>query len=573
MTPSQRASRKGGTQVGAGMRSERIPARLRDKTRVDRRHLPRVAPSIRRLQSVLAASLLVLAFAPANALAESGSPEAQPTSTHALHSATRVHDSVVPSSGDVRVVLALGSGYDNPHGSELVRALQRRLAQAGNAPGPIDGRFGPLTEQAVRRFQAGHGMAVDGVAGPVTSAALSSPTPVLYPGGGIEEPAGSSLVRALQRRLARAGDRPGRIDGRYGPLTEQAVKRFQADHHLRVDGIAGRQTLSELGWQEKSHPVQRRPLASRPNAGSHRRPRVPGTPSVRRAHRAGWQVGWFALLLVVALVMLLTAARYMRHGRGHRLGGRSPSHPKESQTLEATADRTPEAEKAHTLDPRGALDPKPVSGLAVAAQESRIRATHRSNHAEDEGDAAFNLGVLLEKRNDPAGAEAAYRRAEELGHAAGACNLGTLLEKKADLAGAEAAYRRAESLGNSDGAFNLGVLLEERSDHVGAMAALRRADLLGHAPGASNLGVMLERRGDLPGAEAAYRRAAERGDANGAFNLGALLEERNDLGAAEAAYRRAEQSGNSDVAEMARDALLELRSMSTTAKGGSDNDE
>ncbi len=57
-------------------------------------------------------------------------------------------------------------------GAEVL-ALQRRLADAGFDPGPVDGVFGVHTEQAVLAFQGRYGnLAVDGVAGPRTTAAL-----------------------------------------------------------------------------------------------------------------------------------------------------------------------------------------------------------------------------------------------------------------------------------------------------------------------------------------------------------------------------------------------------------------
>jgi len=71
-------------------------------------------------------------------------------------------------------VLAVGSGYANAHGASAVRVLQRRLASLGYSPGPIDGRYGPLTEAAVMDFQATHGLVVDGLDGPLTMAALAS---------------------------------------------------------------------------------------------------------------------------------------------------------------------------------------------------------------------------------------------------------------------------------------------------------------------------------------------------------------------------------------------------------------
>jgi tetratricopeptide (TPR) repeat protein len=137
----------------------------------------------------------------------------------------------------------------------------------------------------------------------------------------------------------------------------------------------------------------------------------------------------------------------------------------------------------------------------------------------------FDLAVAFEKQGDLEAAEAAYRRADEMGLAAAACNLGVLLEHQNDRQAAEAAYRRADGRGDAIGTFNLGLLLEEDEELAGAESAYRRADARGHAAAASNLGVLLADKGDIAGAEAAFRRAAQRGYADATFNLRVLLEE------------------------------------------------
>ena len=76
------------------------------------------------------------------------------------------------SRGESASLLRSGAGYTSPQGWGSVRELQRSLRSQGLKPGPIDGRYGPQTRSAVERFQQGHGLAVDGVAGPRTERQL-----------------------------------------------------------------------------------------------------------------------------------------------------------------------------------------------------------------------------------------------------------------------------------------------------------------------------------------------------------------------------------------------------------------
>jgi len=54
-------------------------------------------------------------------------------------------------------------------------------------------------------------------------------------------------VRTIQDKLKRWGYYTGNVDGIYGSLTVSAVKRFQQKNGLKVDGIAGTNTLNAMG--------------------------------------------------------------------------------------------------------------------------------------------------------------------------------------------------------------------------------------------------------------------------------------------------------------------------------------
>jgi len=60
-------------------------------------------------------------------------------------------------------------------------------------------------------------------------------------------------VRTIQDKLKRWGYYTGNVDGIYGSLTVSAVKRFQQKNGLKVDGIAGTQTLNAMGIMQSSN--------------------------------------------------------------------------------------------------------------------------------------------------------------------------------------------------------------------------------------------------------------------------------------------------------------------------------
>jgi len=67
---------------------------------------------------------------------------------------------------------------------------------------------------------------------------------------------GGADVLALQTKLEALGYAPGPLDGIYGVATESAVRAFQRDHDLQIDGIVGPRTRAALGALRK--PSRRR---------------------------------------------------------------------------------------------------------------------------------------------------------------------------------------------------------------------------------------------------------------------------------------------------------------------------
>ncbi len=188
-------------------------------------------------------------------------------------------------------------------GSEgaAVRELQGMLTLLGYYSGPIDGQFQPTTQTAVEQFQQAAALTADGIVGPATwirllptpsselspptstvpaetaeteqaaetgqaaaspseppdsappvSEASPSPTPTPAPSTqpvdlpilrlGMHGPA----VTRVQERLQGLGFYRGALDGVFGPQTEAAVKAFQRQGQLSVDGIIGPSTWQAL---------------------------------------------------------------------------------------------------------------------------------------------------------------------------------------------------------------------------------------------------------------------------------------------------------------------------------------
>jgi peptidoglycan hydrolase-like protein with peptidoglycan-binding domain len=162
-------------------------------------------------------------------------------------------------------------------GVEVTR-LQQDLARLGYFNTNATGYFGSITQSAVEQFQRANGLAVDGIVGPVTEAALQArmvttfmPNPVVNASfvNSVNSPAvvpavqttmiptatvqpslrfgvSGTSVTQLQTQLTRVGVYQGPITGFYGQLTEAAVIRFQQLNGLIPTGVADSSTLMLL---------------------------------------------------------------------------------------------------------------------------------------------------------------------------------------------------------------------------------------------------------------------------------------------------------------------------------------
>ncbi|HEX5656604.1 MAG TPA: peptidoglycan-binding protein [Polyangiales bacterium] len=158
---------------------------------------------------------------------------------------------------------------------DAVLALQQELAKLGFEVQP-DGVFGPSTRASVEELQALFGQDIDGMVGAETHELIVEQTELGFDvrdATSVKDALASygsatSLnrvlrqgtegadVRFLQRRLVTLGY-PLKIDAKFGPATEKAVRSLQEAFGYDVDGAAGEAThnlLNQqigLGWSAK----------------------------------------------------------------------------------------------------------------------------------------------------------------------------------------------------------------------------------------------------------------------------------------------------------------------------------
>ena len=146
-----------------------------------------------------------------------------------------------------------GSSSTNMKLGSAVSALQQNLTTLGYYYGDVTGHYGNLTQQAVKKFQKAKGLTQDGVASTATLNAITS----ALKNAGVDVGPGTvattlregdkgTAVTELQTMLKKLNYYYGSVTGSFGSLTKQAVRKFQDDNKLTVDGVAGPATINKL---------------------------------------------------------------------------------------------------------------------------------------------------------------------------------------------------------------------------------------------------------------------------------------------------------------------------------------
>lgn len=102
----------------------------------------------------------------------------------------------------------------------------------------VDGLKGDNTDFAIEAFQKVMGITVDGDPGSITMSAIAQI--LAKPKCGDQLPDRVYAVRYVQWRVG------AKVDGDFGDLTEKAVKAWQKNHGLGVDGVVGIYTWAKL---------------------------------------------------------------------------------------------------------------------------------------------------------------------------------------------------------------------------------------------------------------------------------------------------------------------------------------
>ena len=137
---------------------------------------------------------------------------------------------------------AAANSYSYGEESPEIKEYQQRLKSLGYLMTEPDGNFGADTKAAVKRFQENSGLIADGYIGPSTKTALMSDG---AQSNALAIGAKGDDVTNVQKRLKDLGYIK-KTTGYFGSETDTAVRGFQKNNGLGVDGKVGPNTMNRL---------------------------------------------------------------------------------------------------------------------------------------------------------------------------------------------------------------------------------------------------------------------------------------------------------------------------------------
>ncbi|RXI97833.1 peptidase [Anaerobacillus alkaliphilus] len=170
---------------------------------------------------------------------------------------------------------------------DAITEIQKKLKDAGYYHFDKDGIFGSRTKEAVKSYQKDNGLFIDGIVGEQTYQHLAGVSITVTHENSKDENVLSTVfaasedmidipaptinqtikkaekndittvdllqngdtgqaVKDLQRLLKNKGYYHSLVDGAFGPITEAAIRNYQIQNNLAVDGIAGKNTILHL---------------------------------------------------------------------------------------------------------------------------------------------------------------------------------------------------------------------------------------------------------------------------------------------------------------------------------------
>ena len=166
-----------------------------------------------------------------------------------LFSVLKLNDGSVPV-GHTRVKVTPRQAPPEPPqstGDPKLSEAQDALRELGLYTGTVDGVMGNETRNAIIKYQRDNGLTMTGELNQQLLDHLAFMRQIHDAStitGTIEDSGASADVEVVQRNLLRLGYDPGPVDGQMGAKTTQALRLFQADRQLPVDGRISAEILA-----------------------------------------------------------------------------------------------------------------------------------------------------------------------------------------------------------------------------------------------------------------------------------------------------------------------------------------